>query len=193
MPKDVYPPGAVLMRPTLDALARNWWIIMLRGVAAVVFGLLAFVWPVITLFVLILMYGTFALFDGVLSIAAAVRGGGARWWLLLVGLLGIVVGAVTLAWPGVTGFVLLLFIAGWSIASGILQIVGGVRLRKEIANEWFLIASGVLSVLFGLLLAAFPGAGALGLVLAIGAFAVVYGVLLIGFSLRLRRHAQVKI
>ena len=115
MPKQTSPPGTVLMRPMLDDLARNWWLILLRGVCAIIFGVLTFLWPGLTLFTLILLYGVFALFDGELAIGAAIMGGtpAPRWWLALV-----VAGAVTLAWPGLTGLVLLFFIAGWAIASG---------------------------------------------------------------------------
>lgn len=195
MAAQTYPPGTVLMRPTLDALARNWWLILLRGVCAVIFGLLTFVWPGLTLVTLVLLYGAFSLFDGVFSIAAALKGGTPmpRWWLALVGLLGIGVGIITLFWPQITGIVLLMFIAGWAIASGVLQIIGAVNLRKEIEGEWLLIASGLLSVLFGVFLIMFPGAGALSLALVIGAFAVAYGVLLIGFALRLKKQAEIKI
>ena len=140
---------------------------------------------------LVLLYGAYALVDGVLAILAAITGDAPapRWWLAIVGLLGILVGILTLAWPGITALVLLLFIAGWAIATGILQIVGAVRLRKEIDNEWLLIASGVLSVIFGLILVVQPGAGALALLYVIGFYAVLYGILLVGLSLRLRRHA----
>ena len=119
MPKQTSPPGTVLMRPMLDDLARNWWLILLRGVCAIIFGVLTILWPGLTLFTLILLYGVFALFDGGLAIGAAIMGGtpAPRWWLALVGVLGIVAGAVTLAWPGLTGLVLLFFIAGWAIAS----------------------------------------------------------------------------
>lgn len=195
MAAQAYPPGSVLMRPTLDALARNWWLILLRGIAAVLFGLLTFIWPGLTLVTLVLLYGAFSLVDGIFSLIAAVKGGAPmpRWWLALVGLLGIGVGVITLLWPQITGAVLLLFIAGWAIASGILQIIGAINLRKEIDGEWLLIASGVLSVLFGILVIMYPGAGALSLALVIGAFAVAYGVLLIGFALRLKKHAEVRI
>jgi uncharacterized membrane protein HdeD (DUF308 family) len=183
------------MRPMLDDLARNWRLIMLRGVCAIIFGILTMMWPGLTLLTLILLYGIFALFDGGLAIGAAITGGSPtpRWWLAIVGVLGIAAGAVTLAWPGLTGLVLLYFIAGWAIASGVFEIVGAIRLRKEIEDEWMLIASGILAVVFGLLILAFPGAGALGLAFTIAAFAVVYGALLVGFSLRLRKHAEVKI
>lgn len=190
-----YPPGTVLMRPTLDGLARNWWLILLRGICAIIFGILTFAWPGLTLVTLVLLYGAFSLFDGVFSIIAAVKGGTPipRWWLALVGVLGIGVGIVTLAWPQITGIVLLMFIAGWAIAAGVLEIIGAISLRKEIEGEWMLIASGVLSVIFGVFVILFPGAGALSLALVIGAFAVAYGILMIGFALRLKKHAEVRI
>lgn len=190
-----YPPGTVRMRPMLDALARNWWLILLRGVLAILFGVLAFVWPGITLLTLVFLYGAFAFVDGGLSLAAAVRGGTPtpRWWLALVGVFGIAVGVLTLFWPQITAIVLLLFIAAWAIVTGVLEIVGAIKLRHEIEGEWWLIASGVLSVAFGVLLVLWPGAGALAMVLVIGAFAIMLGTLLIGFALRLRKHAQVRI
>jgi uncharacterized membrane protein HdeD (DUF308 family) len=191
----VYPPGTVRMRPMLDDLARNWWLILLRGVLAIIFGVLAFVWPGITLVALVLLYGAFAFTDGVISIAAAIWGGAAapRWWLALVGIFGIAAGVLTLLWPGITALVLLLFIAGWAIATGVMQIIGAIRLRKEIEGEWLLIASGVLSVAFGVLLAAWPGAGAIAMVLVIGAFAIMEGVLLVAFGFKLRKLAEVRI
>ena len=195
MPTQTYPPGTVLMRPMLDGLARNWWLILLRGICAIIFGVLTFFWPGLTLVTLILLYGVFALFDGGLAIGAAIMGDAPqpRWWLALAGVLGIGAGVVTLAWPGLTGLVLLFFIAGWAIAAGVFEIVGAIRLRKEIEGEWWLIATGALSVLFGALILMFPGAGALGLAFAIASFAILYGVLLVGLSLRLRKHAEVKI
>jgi uncharacterized membrane protein HdeD (DUF308 family) len=177
-------------RLMLHALCKNWWLILLRGIAAIVFGVLTFIWPGITLLTLVLFYGAFALVDGVLAIAAAVMGGtpAPRWWLAIIGLLGIAVGILTFAWPGVTALVLLLFIAGWAIATGVLQIVGAIKLRKEIDNEWLLIAGGALSVLFGLILVVQPGTGALTLLYVIGAYAILYGILLVFLSLRLRTH-----
>jgi uncharacterized membrane protein HdeD (DUF308 family) len=195
MVNPAYPPGTVLMRPMLDPLARNWWLILLRGIVAVLFGLLTFAWPGLTLFTLVIFYGVFALIDGIFALIAAVTSGAPapRWWLALVGLLGIGAGVVTLMWPDVTGLALLYLIAAWAIVSGIFQIVGAIRLREEIEDEWMLIASGVLSVLFGGIILAVPGAGALGVAFGIGAFAVMYGVLLIGFALRLKKHAAVRI
>ena len=190
-----YPPGTVLMRPMLDGLARNWWLILLRGICAIIFGLLTIMWPGLSLLTLVILYGVFALFDGGFAIGAAIMGDTPtpRWWLALVGVLGILAGAVTLAWPGITGLVLLYFIAGWAIAAGVFESVGAIRLRKEIDGEWLLFASGLVSVLFGVLILMVPGAGALGLAFTIGIFALIYGFLLVGFSLRLRKHAEVRI
>jgi uncharacterized membrane protein HdeD (DUF308 family) len=168
---------------------------LLRGICAVIFGVLTYFWPAVTLFTLIILYGIFALADGILALIAAITGDGpdtasSRWWLAAVGLLGIAAGIITLLWPGMTGLILLFFIAAWSIATGIMQIFGAIKLRKEIEGEWLLIASGVLSVLFGVAIAAWPGAGALALAFVIGAFAILYGVLLIAFAFKLRKFAQ---
>ena len=126
--------------PMLHALASNWWLLLLRALCAILFGVLTFAWPGVTLLTLVLFYGAYALVDGVIVIAAAVRGGAPapRWWLAVVGLLGIAAGVVTLLLPGMTALLLLLFIAGWAIASGAMQIIGAIRLRKEIDNEWSL-------------------------------------------------------
>ncbi len=176
----------------LHALAKNWWLLLLRGICAIVFGVLAFAWPGITLFTLVLFYGAYALVDGIFAIGAAIMGGapGSRWWLALVGLFGIAAGILTFAWPGLTALVLLFFIAGWAIAMGVFEIVGAIRLRKEIDNEWWLILGGIVSVLFGIVLLARPGAGALALIWVIGSFAILFGILNIAFALRLRKHAH---
>jgi uncharacterized membrane protein HdeD (DUF308 family) len=175
----------------LTALAQSWWLFLLRGIVAVVFGILAFVWPDLTLVTLVLFYGAFALVDGVLSLIVAFRGGSRRrptWWLVIVGLLGIAAGAATFLWPGMTALILVLFIGAWALVHGIFEIVGAIQLRKEIDNEWMLILSGAISVLFGLVLLIAPGAGALGLVWAIAAYAIVFGVLFIALAFRLKRQ-----
>lgn len=182
-------PGAVM----LHALARNWWLLLLRGIAGIVFGVLAFVWPGLTLLTLIILYGAYALTGGVLAIAAAIMGPGGtapRWWLAIMGLCGIVAGILAFAWPGVTTLVLLLFIAGWAIATGVMEIIGAIKLRKEIDNEWMLILSGALSVLFGIAITVMPGAGALALVWLIGAYAIVAGILYVALAFKLRGHTH---
>jgi len=174
-----------------EGLGKIWWLILLRGLCSIVFGVLAFLWPGATLITLVLLYGAYAVADGVLALGAAARGGtvAPRWWLVLAGLAGIIVGALAFFWPKITGLVLLFLIAAWAISIGVVQIVGAIQLRKEIENEWWLIASGIVSVVFGGLLILAPSTGALALILVIGGFAVVYGVLQVGFALRLRRHA----
>lgn len=171
----------------LDVLARNWWAVVLRGVFAVIFGLLALIWPGATLFVLIMLFGAYALVDGVFALIAAFRvAGGDRWPLLLEGVVGILIGLLTFFWPGVTALVLLSFIAAWAIITGIFEIVAAIRLRREIEGEWALGLAGVASLIFGVLLILFPGAGALSLIWLIGAYAIVFGILLILLGLRLR-------
>jgi uncharacterized membrane protein HdeD (DUF308 family) len=182
---------APTLQPTVQALAKSWWLVLLRGIAAIVFGILAFIWPGLTLLTLVLFYGAYALVDGVLSLIAAFTGGAKpvpTWWLVVIGLLGIAAGLVTFLWPGITALVLVIFIGAWAIAHGIFEIVGAIKLRKEIDNEWWLILAGALSVLFGIIVLAAPGAGALGLIWIIGAYSIVFGILLVGLSLRLRKH-----
>ena len=178
----------------LRALADNWWLLLLRGVAAIIFGILAFFWPGITLLTLVLLWGAYALVDGVLALWAAISGRvptmtpGPRWWLGIVGLAGIAAGIVTFAWPGMTTFILLMFIAAWAIVPGVMEIWGAVRLRREIEGEWLLILSGLLSVAFGVILFAQPGTGALALVWFIGWFAVLFGAVNIALAFRLKQH-----
>ena len=176
--------------PILPMLARYWWLILLRGIAAIIFGILAFIWPGITLVTLILFWGAFTLVDGVLSLVHAFMGGnmGPRWWLALIGVAGIAAGALTFVWPVVTALVLLVFMAAWAIVIGVFEIIGAIRLRKEIENEWTLILGGVISVLFGIIILVAPGAGALGLIWAIAAYAIVFGVLLVMAALKLKKH-----
>ena len=180
-------------RPMLHALAKCWWLLLLRGLAAIAFGVLAFLWPGLTLVTLVLLYGAFALVDGVLSLVAAFTGGVKpvpTWWLVVVGLLGIAAGAVTFLWPGITAILLVLFIGAWALVHGIFEIIGAIQLRKEIENEWMLILGGVLSVIFGAIVLIAPGAGALGLVWAIAAYSIVFGILFVALSLRLRKHSH---
>ncbi|ARQ02598.1 HdeD family acid-resistance protein [Pseudorhodoplanes sinuspersici] len=181
----------------LRALADNWWLLLLRGIAAIVFGVLAFFWPGITLLTLVLFWGAYALVDGVLALWAALSGRlpsmtsmtvGPRWWLGIVGIAGIAAGILTFAWPGITAVILLMFVAAWAIVTGVMEIWGAVKLRKEIEGEWLLILAGLLSVAFGLILIVQPGAGALALVWLIAWFAVLFGAVNIALAFRLRQH-----
>jgi uncharacterized membrane protein HdeD (DUF308 family) len=171
-------------------LARNWWLIALRGAAAIIFGIVTLIMPGISLLTLVLLFGSYALVEGVLNVIAAVRGRRqeARWRaLLLEGLVSIAAGIVTFALPGLTAVVLVYVIAAWALVTGVLEIVAAVRLRHWITGEAWLALSGVASVAFGVLMMIFPGAGALALILWIGAYAIVSGGLLVGLAFRLRR------
>jgi uncharacterized membrane protein HdeD (DUF308 family) len=173
----------------LAFMARNWWVLLIRGILAIAFGVLAFIWPAGVLGTLVLLFGAYALLDGVASIIIGLTGGGSqdsRLWLILGGVFGVLVGVLTFVWPNITELALIYFIAAWAIITGVFSVVAAVQLRKEIENEWLLGIAGALSVLAGLYMAAFPGAGALALVWLIGAYAIVFGLLLIGLALRLR-------
>jgi uncharacterized membrane protein HdeD (DUF308 family) len=179
-------------QPVLPVLSRNWWALSLRGILAVLFGLAAFFLPGIFLTAFILLFGAYMLVDGVFAIVAAVRAAGrdTRWWLLLVeGVLGVFVGILTFIWPGLTALVLLYFVAAWAIVTGLFEIVGAIRLRREIEGEWALILGGVLSVVFGVLLAVLPAeVGILSLLWLVGAYALVFGILLIILAFRVRNR-----
>jgi uncharacterized membrane protein HdeD (DUF308 family) len=177
----------------MHALARNWGWVALRGVAALIFGILTFFAPAISLASLILLFGAFALADGVLTVVAAIasRGAEEHWVaMLLGGILGIGAGLATFFMPGITAIVLLYWIAAWAIVTGVAEIVTAIRLRKELTGEWMLVLAGVLSVLFGMYLFIRPGVGALAVVIWIGAYAVVLGIVLIGLAFRLRRWGR---
>lgn len=184
------PPTAHASPILLHALAKNWWLFLIRGICGIIFGFLAFTLPGITLVTLVLLYGAYAFADGVFSLIAAVKDGGSqsRWWLAIVGLCGIAAGITTFAFPGLAGLVLLFLIAGWAIAIGVFEIIGAIELRKQIDNEWMLILSGIVSILFGFVLLLRPGAGAIALVWMIGSFSILFGFLNVGFALRLRSH-----
>jgi uncharacterized membrane protein HdeD (DUF308 family) len=175
----------------LHTLARNWWAIALRGLVAVLFGLLTFFVPAITLVTLVLLFGVYALLDGLFNVIAFIRVPGHHWALLIEGVIGIVAGILTFAWPAITTIVLLYVIAFWAIFTGIFEIIAGIRLRKVITNEWLLLVVGVFSLLFGILILFAPGVGALAIVLWIGAYACVFGIFLPALAFRLRGHHRV--
>jgi uncharacterized membrane protein HdeD (DUF308 family) len=170
-------------------LGQQWGWIVLRGVLAVLFGVMAVTWPGVTLAALVIVWGAYALADGIFALAGAwqVRDQGKPFWaLILVGLIGIAAGVLTFMWPGMTALALLMVIAAWACVMGVFQIVAAIRLRKLIEGEWLLGLSGLLSVLFGVLMVASPGAGALAMLAMIAAYAIVFGVLLIVLGLRLK-------
>jgi len=171
-------------------LTKNWWVLLLRGIAALLFGILAFRRPLMTLAVLVLLFGIYALVDGGFSLGAALAGWRHRedrWLLLLEGLVGLWAGFITLTTPALTAVALIFFIAIWALATGVLKIVGAVRLRREISGEFWLALSGIASVIFACLVMLRPAAGALGMIWVIGWFALLEGALLVVLSFKLRR------
>jgi uncharacterized membrane protein HdeD (DUF308 family) len=170
-------------------VAGRWKALVLRGVVALIFALLTFLMPALTLFTLIVLFGVFTIIDGIVHVIEAVQHWGqgrSSWLLLLSGLAGILAGGIALFMPHITAIVLSFVIAAWSIINGVLAIAIAIRLRKEIRGEWLLALSGVLSIFLGMLFIALPGAGALALVLWIGIYAFLYGIVLIALGFKVR-------
>jgi uncharacterized membrane protein HdeD (DUF308 family) len=173
-------------------LARNWWALALRGAAAIIFGIIALFWPPAAVAALVAVFGAYALVDGIFNLVAAVRAGreGQRWGVLVFeGIVSVLVGVLTLFYPGVTALALVLFVGAWSLVTGVAEIVAAIKLRRFIEGEWLLALSGILSVAFGILLFISPMIGAIAIAIWIGAYAVVFGALLVGLALRLRSWA----
>ncbi len=167
----------------------HWWALALRSGIAILFGLAALLRPNIALQALILLFGAYALVDGVFALVGVfggTRGGTPRWLLLLEGVVSILAGIIAFVFPGLTAIALLYLVAAWAVITGLAEIATAIRQRQEIRGEWALILGGILSVLFGLLLAVLPGVGILSLIWLIGAYAVAFGVLLLITAFRVR-------
>jgi uncharacterized membrane protein HdeD (DUF308 family) len=181
-------------RPLLRHLAEYWWLVLLRGIAAVVFGLLAFFMPAIAGLSLVFLWGAYTLADGILSLWAGIAGKeastGSRWWLAITGLLGIAAGLIAFFAPGLTAGILLIFIAIWAIIIGVMAIIGAIQLRKEIEGEWLLILSGAIAVIFGVLMFTRPASAALAVVWMIATFAIVFGIDMILLAFKLKSHRR---
>ena len=177
----------------LVVFTSSWWALALRGLAAVIFGVLAFIWPHITLTVLVFLFGAYALIDGALAIIAGLRSHGEvkRWWLLLIeGILSVAAGIFAFVAPPITALILLVLIACWAIVTGAFEIGAAIQLRKYVQGEWLMALSGVISILFGAALLYNPVAGALAVVWIIGAYAIIFGVMLIALGFKLRGLAH---
>lgn len=170
-------------------LSRNWWLMLLRGIVAIGFGVLIFAKPQISLQVLVYLFGIYVLLEGILGVAVAIQAHNeiGSWGLLLLwGLLGIAVGILAFVKPDITALALLFYIALWAIATGLLEIAAAIRLREVIKDEWLLILAGLASVAFGVVLIARPEAGALAVLWLIGAYAIVFGLLVVIFAFKIR-------
>jgi len=171
------------------ALATNWWALVIRGLAGIIFGVLALAWPGITLVALVFLFAGYALVDGVTSLVGAVRAmeRHERWGVLVLeGIVGIGAALVTMAWPGITALALVYVIAAWAIITGALEIAAAIRLRRHIRGEWLLILGGIASLAFGILLMIAPLAGALVIAIWVGAYSLFFGVMLVALGLRLK-------
>lgn len=172
----------------LHALARQWWVLLLNGLCAIAFGILAFAWPGLTLLALIWLFGVYCLADGITAIVVSItkheRG---MWWqMLILGIVSVVAGIGAIAWPGLTAIALATFIGVWALIRGIFEIIAAFELRKVIDNEWLLALAGLVSILFGIVMVARPGEGAMALVWVIGFYAIARGTLLVMLAIRLR-------
>jgi uncharacterized membrane protein HdeD (DUF308 family) len=175
-------------------MSRDWWIVALQGVAAIVFGILALVWPGITLLALVFLFAAYALVDGALALIRGFRRGGdggrPDWWRIARGVVGIAAGVIAFTMPGITAYVLLILIAAWAIVSGAIELVAAYQLRDVIHGEWLLVLDGAVAIVFGIALIAFPSAGAVAVVWLIGAFTIVSGVILLVIAFRSRARAR---
>jgi uncharacterized membrane protein HdeD (DUF308 family) len=182
------PSGPRLSEEMSALLARNWWALLLRGLIGVVLGVMTLLMPAVSLASLVLLFAIYMIVDGVLGIVAAVRAARRqeRWgWLILEGIFDIGAGIVALLWPGITVLVFVILVAAWAIVSGASMAIAAFRLDRRGAR-WLMALAGVLSVIWGVLLAIWPISGALVLTLWIGAYALVFGITLIVLAFRLR-------
>jgi uncharacterized membrane protein HdeD (DUF308 family) len=180
---------------TADSIIRNWWLDALRGVVALIFGVLTIFRPGVTLAALILLFGAYAIVNGIFTVVVAIahHRGEPHWVSLLVsGVLSVALGIVAFVMPRLTALSLLYIIAAWAIVTGVSEVATAIRLRRVITGEWLLVIAGVLSVLFGVFLVLFPGAGALAVTLWIGTYAVMLGILLIALAFRLRSWGRAR-
>ncbi len=166
----------------IEALKRNWWVLVIRGICGIVFGVIAFAYPGLTLATLVILFGAWVLIDGVFRIVGATAGRASDpdWGFhLIIGLLGVVVGFLTFRAPGITALILVIYIGAWALMIGAVEIALAIKLRRELKGEWLL-------VLMAVLLLWNPGPGALALLWLIASYAIVLGVLAIFFGFRLR-------
>jgi uncharacterized membrane protein HdeD (DUF308 family) len=175
----------------IHILVTNWWALALRGLLAIAFGILTFVWPGVTLSFLALLFGAYVLFDGIFALISAFRGGQGRqrWWMLLIeGVLGIAAGIVSFLFTPATVVALVYLIAAWAVVTGVFEVAAAIGLRRHLPGEWLLLLMGFLSIVLGVLLIGAPVAGAVIIACWIGAYAVIFGTLMLALAFRLKAH-----
>lgn len=171
-------------------LAKNWAWVLLRGVFTIVFGAMAVFWPDITMLAFVILFGAYAIVDGVTAVVMGFRRASGRGFLIFIGVLGVIAGLIALLWPGITAVALLWIIAIWAIVIGVASIVSGFGLGRDAGGRWLFVLSGLAAVILGIVLLAKPGEGAVALVVTIGFFAIIWGLLTVITSIRLRRLAK---
>ena len=177
----------------ITILTEKWWLWLIRGFAGVLFGILAFLWPALTLEILIYILGAYLLIDGIFNLIAAIsnRKKTNIWWIVLLeGMAGTFAGILSFLWPQITALALLFIVAVWAIFTGILEIIEAVRLRKQIQGEWLLILSGLLSFVFGILLLIWPGSGLVVIVWIFAFYAILFGFTLVFLSFKIKKVQQ---
>jgi uncharacterized membrane protein HdeD (DUF308 family) len=173
----------------IEALKRNWWVLVIRGICGIAFGVIALAYPGLALATLVILFGAWVLIDGVFRIVGATAGRASDpdWGFhLIVGILGVVIGFLTFRAPGITALALIIYIGAWALMIGAVEIALAIKLHRELKGEWLLILMGLASIIFAALLLWNPGPGALALLWLIASYAIVFGVLAIIFGFRLR-------
>lgn len=181
--------------PGIESLKRHWWALLIRGIIAVIFGIICFFETGATIAALVFVIGFFFILDGILMLIGAARSSSAAstgsWWaLLLGGVLGIVAGILTFMWPGLTAFTLAMLVAAWALITGVFELITAIRLRKTLPNDWLWILNGVLSIFLGIIVVVWPAAGLIGLVYLLGFYALIAGFTMIGLAFKLRTLAH---
>jgi uncharacterized membrane protein HdeD (DUF308 family) len=173
----------------IEALKRNWWVLVIRGICGIAFGVIAFAYPGLALATLVILFGAWVLVDGVFRIVGATAGRASDpdWGFhLIIGLLGVVVGFLTFSAPGLTALILVIYIGAWALMIGAVEIALAIKLRRELKGEWLLVLMGLASIIFAVVILWNPGPGALALLWLIASYAIVLGILAIIFGFRLR-------
>jgi uncharacterized membrane protein HdeD (DUF308 family) len=168
---------------------KHWWQVAVRGLIALIFGIMLLAWPEVSLFIFAILFGAFAFVDGIFTLVAAVNykaGAGRRTWLFVRGILGIIVGIITFFWPAITMLALVILIGAWALVTGVMELNFAFRAVRETGAKWLFAVSGILSIILGILLLVSPIAAAIAVIWVIGAYAVIAGIVLIVLGFRLR-------